>query len=362
MSNNTTAAVGNELDTAELFYVACLVLILAFGTVGNILIIAAVVICKSLRTKCNIFIVNLAIADFCVATICGIGYIIGCLTKGQFYVEHRTVCNLLGAVVVVSCVCSLWNIMAIALNRYFFICRRRQYYQYFTWCNTVLIAISIWFLAILVDFANVFGWGGHSLHEKHYGCTYDQTSNYGSLIFQAIIGFTIPTVGIIGAYSGIYLQVRSSTRELMNVADSERRDSKKLPRNRPKDCEILKTVLFIFIVFLMCWMPFMSLVIFDPDMKCSKYIYMYFIVLADLNSCINGVIYGVMNKRFRIAYCYILTCGRSNTKQVKLKVFSTTTAYSVKATSYNVGNGISKKLRDALIEQRPSVTDIRLKA
>ncbi|XP_033104815.1 melatonin receptor type 1B-B-like [Anneissia japonica] len=342
MGNNTTDD-DLDLDTVEMLYVICLVLILTFGTVGNILIITAVVVCKSLRTKCNVFILNLAIADLFVATICGSGYIIGYLTRGKFYRNYKIACELLGALVVVSCICSLWNIMAIALNRYLFICRRRLYHRYFTWCNSILLAIAIWFLAIVVDFANVFGWGGHSLNDKHFGCTYDQKSSYGSLIFQAFLGFTIPTAGIIFAYVGIYLRVRSSTRELMNVADSERRDSKKLPKNRPKDCEILKTVLFIFIIFLICWMPFMSLVMFDRNMNCSKYIYMYFIVLADMNSCLNGVIYGVMNKRFRLAYVYIITCGKSDSRQqVKLKQFSTTTAYSVKVTTSNI-NGTNKK-------------------
>ncbi|XP_074641503.1 melatonin receptor type 1C-like [Tubulanus polymorphus] len=69
-----------------------------------------------------------------------------------------------------------------------------------------------------------------------------------------------------------------------------------------KDIKLAKTLLIVFIIFLICWTPYASLCIFDFADRVPKVCYIVAITMAHINSSVNSIFYGATNSHFRAGY------------------------------------------------------------
>ena len=111
------------------FLASIVLLISIIGSTGNLLVIVAVALSKTLRTKTNVFVLNLSVADisacfampwFSVALLSGDEWL---LPKAEW------LCQTAGMVVFISIGCSLWTLTFIAVNRLFIITKPLATYQ-----------------------------------------------------------------------------------------------------------------------------------------------------------------------------------------------------------------------------------------
>ena len=108
-------------------YVPVMILVSCVGIVGNILVVGAVVKRKQLQILLNVFIVNLACADFMVSILVNPAAVVGVLDMGNLFHQFPALCEVLATFCVISFVGSLWSLSFVALNRYIYICHRYYY-------------------------------------------------------------------------------------------------------------------------------------------------------------------------------------------------------------------------------------------
>ncbi|XP_072038994.1 melatonin receptor type 1B-B-like [Amphiura filiformis] len=279
------------------------------GNIGNTLVILTILTTTKLQTTTNVFVFSLAIADLSITgfwePVTAIG-IFG--RRGKFYEDWPRLCAAVSSVCFISCTCSLWNIGAIAVNRYVFICKNQHYTKIFTWKNTIAIAIAIWVICILADLSNHFGWGGHTYDVKFIACSYDRLADYGHVLFTICVFISLPVILIVVCYAQVFLTLRRSSQRVKNQIPAA---SQQNTRNvNSKDLKLLKMLFTIFITYISFWTFYTLLLLIDFRDNIPAPAYFIAGMMAHMSSSINSILYGVMNKNFRDSYKKILSCGR----------------------------------------------------
>ncbi|XP_072040796.1 melatonin receptor type 1B-like [Amphiura filiformis] len=271
------------------------------GTVGNLLVLGALFVHKRLRVLSNVFVGNLAIADLCVSAIINPFSVVGVL-NGDFLIRYPMICGTIGALCIISCTCSMWNIAAISLNRYIAICHRLTYHKIYNRKTIPFIVASLWGLCFILDLPNVLGWGRHVFDTKALYCAYDYTTNYGYTLYLITFGFSIPM--FIGSYCyvRIFFFFKRSKERLKNLSKSDRHHS----RIKTTDMRLLKSIGTIWALFMLMWSPYTTIVIFDFKGTWPQWFFILSIALAHTNSCINSVLYAATNRNFREGYVILL--------------------------------------------------------
>ncbi|XP_072020794.1 melatonin receptor type 1C-like [Amphiura filiformis] len=279
------------------------------GSTGNALVILAVLTTRKLRTPANIFVLSLAFADISITAFMEPVSAYAILIDRKLYTKRPELCTAVASICFISCTCSLWNIGAITINRYVFICKHRYYETIFTWRKTIAYAVTIWIICILADFSNFFGWGGHSFDPKLGGCSYDRLASYSHVLFTVIVFFSMPMILIVVCYAAIFWKLRQSSLRLRNAGNFSL-DKKQLISKQ--EIKLLKMVLIMFVTFVFCWTLYVLLILVDSKDNVYDHIYRLSGALAHTNSALNSVIYGLMNAHFKDAYRKILFCEHGN--------------------------------------------------
>uniref|UniRef100_A0A671TFN1 G-protein coupled receptor 84-like n=1 Tax=Sparus aurata TaxID=8175 RepID=A0A671TFN1_SPAAU len=356
------------------------------GTVGNLMTILAFAIDPHLRTRFNVLIVNLALADLLYCTILQ-------PISVDFYLHLRwrigqLWCKMFGLLLLLSNSVSIITLCLIAGSRYLMVAKRAVFDRVFSDLGLSLLIISAWTL-VLASFGPL--WHGYMFVPKLCVCTMTRTTSHPYTIILLLFYFFIG-LGCVGTfYFLIYRRVRIASQALLRYRFS-RRSSRKKPASSAQDtndsgvessmantcsCEIssqaelakntveitnekssqsnhdsataksasnsphdtvttsssptpaptnaassshctasgddmemkhvTRMCLAFFMGFVFCFVPSLLINIADEHNRAPQVLYMIFRNLTWLNSCINPVLYAVMNRQFRQAYHVLLT-------------------------------------------------------
>ena len=320
LTENTSTST-KMLSPYVILYVATMGFASCIGIIGNLFIIGAIAVNKKLHILSNIFIINLAIADLLVTGLVLPGGIVGNLNK-EFLLRNFVLCQMLAAILIISCGCSLWTITGIALNRYIAICHSKIYHTLYSQRTMPFIIAFQWLMGFLIDAPNIFGWGEHGYDEQGQICTYIYTKSYTYTLYLIIGGTVIPMFVVPFCYFRIYFLVRKSSRQLEHNSESV-----VFNRSNP-DVQTLKVVFTIWLVFMTMWSPYTIYVLFDFNGEWPSWLYILVSSIAFWNSSINFMIYGIMNTNFRKSYYYLLTkifwcCHKKEKTLTSSKITST---------------------------------------
>ncbi|XP_002737093.1 melatonin receptor type 1B-like [Saccoglossus kowalevskii] len=296
-----------EADYFSPFLILYLVVqigMMVVGNFGNFLVISAVLLRGNLFTAGNVFIINLAVADMTVTLVVNTFNVIGIIRTQRFFLENVPLCDIVGAICMVSCTCSLWSIMGISVNRFIYICYNDLYKHLYNKQNTLIMVACLWIACVLMDLPNFLGWGGHAYDSKSMVCTYDRTADYGYTIFFILMAICFPIVVVALSYTSVYIFVRRQKKRVMERMASSAADSTK--KFKKTDMQLIKTLFTIFVVFLVCWGPYAIIVLVDYKDRLPAIVHSCVIILAHGNSSLNSVLYGILNKQFRKSYKKVL--------------------------------------------------------
>ncbi|XP_077994496.1 melatonin receptor type 1B-like [Glandiceps talaboti] len=302
------------MDVLQIIYLITQVIIMIVGDIGNIMVIGAVLVSGKLYTAGNIFIMNLAIADLWVTAFVDTFSIIGIIRKHHFFVDKSLLCEVIASSCLIACIASLWNIMAIGINRYIYICKNSLYKKVYTKRNTSFMVAGIWLCCVLMDLPNFLGWGGHVYDHKTMVCTYERTASYSYTLFFTTLAIFIPQIVVCVCYLNIYLFVR---RQRQRITSEQIQSAAKEYQVKKKDIQLMKTLFTIFMVFFICWGPYVVVVLADFRDDWPQVVHVLIITMAHANSSVNSILYGLLNKRFRESYWRLLSamnCFKSRSK------------------------------------------------
>ncbi|XP_006834573.1 PREDICTED: melatonin receptor type 1A [Chrysochloris asiatica] len=304
--NTSQPALGAEEDSRPRpsWLASTLAFILIFTIVvdilGNLLVILSVYRNKKLRNAGNIFVVSLAVADLVVAvypyplvltSIFNNGWNLG-------YLHCQISAFLMG----LSVIGSVFNITGIAINRYCYICHRLKYDKLYSNKNSLCFVFLIWMLTLVAIMPNLHI-GTLQYDSRIYSCTFAQSVSSAYTIAVVVFHFIIPMIIVIFCYLRIWILV-------LQVRRRVKPDNR--PRLKPQDFRNFVTMFVVFVLFAICWAPlnFIGLAVAsDPASmvpRIPEWLFVASYYMAYFNSCLNAIIYGLLNQNFRKEYRSII--------------------------------------------------------
>lgn len=272
---------------------------------GNTLTILAVTLSR--RLSClvsNQFVLNLAISDLMVGLTLPYHLV--------FYLDDdfgqlKWSCLLRFILIILACLASMFNIIAIAVDRYIAIVHPLHYSRYLTKLVTRLLMSVSWSMAVCVSLVPLFwnDWREGLPCEMHMVIPRGYTTTILAPMFSLVwvVMFTL--------YWRIWREATCHARRM--------RANTCCPSGA-NDWKSIQVVLLVLGSFSICWMPFV-VVSFARTLPVvslqSPIAYRLTSSLAMTNSGINPMIYAWKNAGFRAAFVKLLRCKRPDTSEYR---------------------------------------------
>lgn len=213
-------------------------------------------------------------------------------------------CQMVGFITGLSVVGSIFNIMAIAINRYCYICHSLQYERIFSVRNTCIYLAVTWIMTVLAVLPNMYI-GTIEYDPRTYTCIFNYVNNPAFAVTIVCIHFVLPLLIVGFCYVKIWTKVLAA-----------RDPAGQNPDNQLAEVRNFLTMFVIFLLFAVCWCPINALTVLvavspkEMAGKIPNWVYLAAYFIAYFNSCLNAVIYGVLNENFRREYWTIFHAMR----------------------------------------------------
>nr|XP_060511739.1 melatonin receptor type 1A [Panthera onca] len=271
----------------------------------------------------NLFVVSLAVADLVVAVYPYPLVLISIFNNG-WNLGHLH-CQISGFLMGLSVIGSIFNITGIAINRYCYICHSLKYNKLYSNRNSLCCVFLIWMLTLVAIVPNLRT-GTLQYDPRIYSCTFTQSVSSAYTIAVVVFHFLVPMTIVIFCYLRIWILV-------LRVRRRVKPDSK--PKMKPQDFRNFVTMFVVFVLFAICWAPLNLIglaVASDPAgmvPRIPEWLFVASYYMAYFNSCLNAIIYGLLNQNFRKEYRSIIVslctarmfsaCRSNDTDRVKCK-------------------------------------------
>ncbi|KAM5276718.1 melatonin receptor type 1A [Hipposideros larvatus] len=277
-----------------------LIFTIVVDIVGNLLVILSVYRNKKLRNAGNIFVVSLAVADLVVA-VYPYPLVLTSIFNNGWNLGYMH-CKISGFLMGLSVIGSIFNITGIAINRYCYICHSLKYDKLYSNKNSLCCVFLIWILTLAAIMPNLHV-GTLQYDPRIYSCTFTQSVSSAYTIAVVVFHFIVPMVVVIFCYLRIWILV-------LQVRWRVKPDNK--PKLKPQDFRNFVTMFMVFVLFAICWAPLNLIglaVASDPASmvpRIPEWLFVTSYYMAYFNSCLNAIIYGVLNQNFRKEYRRII--------------------------------------------------------
>ncbi|XP_046327457.2 gastrin/cholecystokinin type B receptor-like [Haliotis rufescens] len=301
------------LVTSTLLYV----IIFLTGTVGNSVVAAVVGLHHDMRTSTNLFLVNLAIADLMVITVCMPTALVDIYAKDIWHFG-AIMCTLVPMLESCAAHASVLTMMVIASERFQAICHplRIRDTKIYSKSMKLFIVLVIWFISMLSSMPFL---GISVYRDSRY---YDGTPikvcrqsivlpwQKGYVVCLFVVFFTLPFVVLAILYLVIARALVQEFR-FSDKLDEQRCHSKNKARRKVVIMLVVITLLFFFF-----HLPFRTVSLWMIFANPSKIralgfegfwnLLCFARIMFYLNSCTNPVVYSLISTKFRQAF--IRTC------------------------------------------------------
>ncbi|VCW66217.1 unnamed protein product [Gulo gulo] len=213
-------------------------------------------------------------------------------------------CQMVGFITGLSVVGSIFNIVAIAINRYCYICHSLQYERIFSVRNTCIFLVITWIMTVLAVLPNMYI-GTIEYDPRTYTCIFNYLNNPVFAVTIVCIHFVLPLLIVGFCYVRIWTKVLAA-----------RNPAGQNPDNQLAEVRNFLTMFVIFLLFAVCWCPINVLTVLvavspkEMAGKIPNWLYLAAYFIAYFNSCLNAVIYGLLNENFRREYWTIFHAMR----------------------------------------------------
>ncbi|XP_035901648.1 5-hydroxytryptamine receptor-like isoform X2 [Anopheles stephensi] len=186
--------------------------------IGNVFVIAAILLERNLQSVANHLILSLAVADLLVACLV--------MPLGAVYEVSKEwrlgadLCDMWTSSDVLCCTASILHLVAIALDRYWAV-TDIDYAHQRTARRIGYMIIIIWTLSVLVSIAPLLGWKDPEWETRVYQdlqCIVSQDVGYQ--IFATASSFYVPLLVILFLYWRIFLAARKRIRRRQQAAQT----------------------------------------------------------------------------------------------------------------------------------------------
>ncbi|XP_074083505.1 melatonin receptor type 1A [Macrotis lagotis] len=277
-----------------------LIFTIVVDILGNILVILSVYRNKKLRNAGNMFVVSLAIADLVVA-VYPYPLVLTSIFHNGWNLGYLH-CQISGFLMGLSVIGSIFNITGIAINRYCYICHSFKYDKLYSNKNSLCYVIIIWLLTFVAIVPNLMI-GSLQYDPRVFSCTFAQSVSSAYTITIVTFHFITPIIIVTFCYLRIWILVIQIRRKVKS--DNQF-------KLKPHDFRNFITMFVVFVLFAICWGPlnFIGLAVAINPVKIipriPEWLFVFSYYMAYFNSCLNAIIYGLLNQNFRREYRKII--------------------------------------------------------
>ena len=265
------------------------VIITATSIVGNVLVLVALYRNPRLRRPSNLYTISLAASDIILACAAMPFTCVSAIT-GR-WVFGRAVCYLQASLATMLGTTSLVNMALIAANRLLKVVYPNTHRKLVSekailisilaaWCFTGAIPLSFYITGV----RNMF-------HPGHIICLFDfSTASYTLIALIAVFEAFTPYQVIFICYFKVWRFIKCHSVQMSSShANAE-------------DIKLNRVLAFIVITFTICFTPFLVIILiesFQEQFSLPRQVYFFASVMVGTASCVNPVIYGILNTEFR---------------------------------------------------------------
>ncbi|GAB6032588.1 hypothetical protein CHUAL_011480 [Chamberlinius hualienensis] len=285
-------------------FILSVVMLLAVG--GNVMVILTIIRHRTMRTRTNMFIVSLAVADILVA-ICDMPFSIITLIKG-YWVFGDGFCEFNGVTMSLFLVASIQTLMFISVHKYISI--TRPFSRYMTPRRIILMIAITWIWSFIYAIAGVSGWtrNVYKTGASQCGPVLPETkAQLSHSVTNTITNFTIPLIVMCFCYTNIFCEIRRHMSRMRENTNIDMRNSIMQQKR------ISVTLFVVLICFLVCWSPYIIYSCYAAFVKNKDKVPKIANPLAYwcgyINSACNPIIYAFRSPSFRQGY-YSIVCGK----------------------------------------------------
>lgn len=280
-------------------------LVFAFGIIGNLLTVIALLKYHKLRKHpTTAFVLSLSISDlfFCAVNMP--------LTAIRFHHQQWTLgeglCKVFPVFFYGNVAVSVLSMVGLTLNRYTLILHPSRYAKIYTPISLALQLFAIWAFSFGIMLLPLFEiWGRLGLDEETFSCTILKKDDSSPKKFIFLFGVLVPCIVISISYSCIFYTVHKQRAKVKSHSASGSGRIESFFRNK-EDCRLTVTLLTIYLCFLICFMPLMLANVIDDDGSHAN-LHVFASVLAWMSAVINPFIYAIGSQNYRHAYTKLLS-------------------------------------------------------
>ncbi|XP_045911592.1 adenosine receptor A1-like [Micropterus dolomieu] len=290
---------------SQWLYIGMEVAIAVASVIGNVMVVWAVKINKSLRDNTFCFIVSLALADIAVgALVIPLAITISIGLQTHFYS-----CLLVACTVLVLTQSSILALLAIAIDRYLRVKIPTRYKRVVTPRRAGLAVVICWMVAFIVGLTPMFGWNNLSRLQQNGSissdliitCQFENVISMDYMVYFNFFGWVLPPLLLmLVIYAEIFYMIH---KQLNNKKfTTSHSDPNKY---YDKELNLAKSLALVLFLFAISWLPLHiinCITLFYPE--CEKPIVLLYIaiLLTHGNSAVNPIVYAFRIKKFRTAF------------------------------------------------------------
>ncbi|XP_041858790.1 adenosine receptor A1b [Melanotaenia boesemani] len=293
------------LLSAESLYIGMEVVIALASVIGNVMVVWAVKINKSLRDTTFCFIVSLALADIAVgALVIPLAITISIGLKTHFYS-----CLLVACTVLVLTQSSILALLAIAIDRYLRVKIPTRYKRVVTPRRAGLAVVICWTVSFIVGLTPMLGWNNLKRLQQNGSisadliiiCQFENVISMDYMVYFNFFGWVLPPLLLmLVIYAEIFYMIHKQlNNKKLNTTHSDPN------KYYDKELNLAKSLALVLFLFAISWLPLHiinCITLFCPE--CNKPIVLLYIaiLLTHGNSAVNPIVYAFRIKKFRSAF------------------------------------------------------------
>nr|XP_033790188.1 5-hydroxytryptamine receptor 5A isoform X1 [Geotrypetes seraphini] len=327
LANDSKGSEGSGRQAVSVFSVLTLTLLAMLVTatfLWNVLVLVTILRVRTFHRVPHNLVASMAVSDVMVAALVMPLSLVREL-NGRRWRLGRVLCHLWISFDVLCCTASIWNVTAIALDRYWSITRHLEYTLKTRKRISNVMIVMTWVLSAIISLSPLFGWG-ETYSEVKEECQVSQEPSY--TIFSTFGAFYLPLCVVLFVYWKIYkaAKFRIGSRKTNTITPlpevAEVKEASQQPQmvftvrhatvtfqtdgdtwREQKEKRAALMVGILIGVFVLCWIPFFITELINPLCSCDippiwKSIFLW---LGYSNSFFNPLIYTAFNKNYNNA-------------------------------------------------------------
>nr|AKQ62998.1 orphan G-protein coupled receptor 4 [Platynereis dumerilii] len=291
-------------------------LICIVGLVGNGLVIFVVLRYAKMKTVTNMYILNLAIADFCF--LVGLPFLIVTAIM-KHWIFGFAACKMFFILTSINWFTSVFTLTVMSADRYMAVVHPIRSMSYRTPMVALVVCFCVWCASLMAMLPIILYTTTVKIMDTDMeSCTITWpegqliSADKAFILYTLLLGFAIP-VALTSVFYALVVY------RLSNSGPANKSKEKRKSHRR-----VTKMVLTIISVYVVCWLPywvFQVCITFSDHYipRWVSHVFQMITVMSYANSMLNPVLYAFLSDNFRKSFIKAFKCATPNEANCALK-------------------------------------------